>query len=161
MMTLVQTESRYCSNFLSGRAKCSNSRPAKNLGRTSGITLNIQEFTSTWHVFILEQKPWRKIYTLFSMIDSLVSCSDIPGLITELGVTYNATERRIFIDASKRNLRAVLLHNGNRYASGVGHSLYSWEETYENLSILLKNIKYNEHNWLVCGYVKVIGILLL
>ena len=38
--------------------------------------------------------------------------------------------------------------------------LCSWEETYENLSILLKNIKYNEHNWLVCGYLKVIGILL-
>src|SRR6218665_1001970 len=52
MMTLVHTamlqcftESRYCSNFLSGTAKCSNSRPAKNLGRTSGITLEIQEFT--------------------------------------------------------------------------------------------------------------------
>ena len=76
----------YCSNFLPGRSKCSNSRPAKNLGRTSGITLEIKEFTGTWHVFLLVQKPWRRSYMLFSTIGSLVFCSDIPGLITELVV---------------------------------------------------------------------------
>ena len=97
MMILVQTtvlcstKSKLCSNFLSGRAKCSNSRPtcrpAKYLGRTLGITLEIQEFTGTSHVFLLVQKPWRIIGMLFSTNDSLVLCSDIFGLITELGVT--------------------------------------------------------------------------
>jgi len=147
---LCFTESRYCSNFLSGRAKCSNlrPRPAKNLGRTSGITLEIQEFTGTWHVFLLVQKPWRRIYMLFSTIGSLVFCSDIPGLITELVVTYNATDWRIFIDASKRSLKAVtctcILHNDNRYASvPFGHSAVQLKESYENLSIFLKNTKYN------------------
>src|SRR6218665_2356418 len=87
-----------CSNFLSGRAKCSNSRPGppKNLGRTSGITLEIQEFTGTWHFFLLVQKPQRRIYILFSSIDSFVFCSDIHGLITKLGVTCYAIEWRIF-----------------------------------------------------------------
>jgi len=65
--------------------------------------------------------------------------------MTELLVTYNATEWRIFIDASKRSLKAVLLHNGNRYASvPIGHSV-QLKESYENLFMLLKNIKYNEH----------------
>jgi hypothetical protein len=53
----------------------------------------------------------------FSKTESLVFCSDIPGLITKLGVTYNAAESKIFTDASKRSLKAVLLLNGNRYAS--------------------------------------------
>lgn len=96
----------------------------------------------------------------FSKTESLVYCSDIPGLIAKLGVNYNATEWRIFIDSSKRSLKAVLLHNGNRYASvPVGHSV-QLKETYENMAMLLKNIKYNEHQWLVCGDLKVIGILL-
>ena len=96
----------------------------------------------------------------FSTIDSFVSCSDIPGLITELVVAYNATEWRIFIDVSKQSLKAVLLHNGKRYASEpFGHSV-QLKEPYESLSMFLKNIKYNEHERLVCGYLKVIGILL-
>ena len=91
--------------------------------------------------------------------NSLVFCSDIPGSITKLGVNYNATDWRICIDSSKRSLKAVLLHNGNIYASvPVGRSV-QLKETYENMAMLLKNIKYNEHKWLVCGDLKVIGIL--
>jgi len=51
---------------------------------------------------------------LFSKNDSLVFFSVIPGLITELGDTYNEIEWRIIIDASKRSLKGVFLHNGNR-----------------------------------------------
>lgn len=96
----------------------------------------------------------------FSKIESLVFCSDISGLITNLGVTYDATQWRIFIDASKRSLKAVLLHNGNKYASvPVAHSV-QLKETYENMAMLLQSINYDEHKWLVCGDLKVIGILL-
>ena len=82
---------------------------------------------------------------LFSTIDSLVLCSDIPELIIELVVTSNASEWRIFIDASKRSLKAVLLHNGNRYASVPFGHYVQLKESYENVSMFLKNIKYNEH----------------
>jgi len=72
---------------------------------------------------------------LFSTIDSLVFCSDIPGLTTELGVTYNAAEWRIFTDAYVRSLKVVLLRNGKRYYASVpvGHSV-KLKDTYETLS---------------------------
>ena len=41
----------------------------------------------------------------------------------------------------------------------AGHSV-QLKDTYENMSVLLKNIKYNEHKWLVCDDLKVIGVLL-
>ncbi|GFT51491.1 uncharacterized protein TNCV_51141 [Trichonephila clavipes] len=49
---------------------------------------------------------------------------------------YEPDEWRLFIDSSKRSLKAVL-HNGNRYASvPVGHSVHL-KECYENLSLFL------------------------
>ena len=33
-------------------------------------------------------------------------------------------------------------------------------ETYENMRLLLATIKYEEHDWLICGNLKVIAILL-
>ena len=46
------------------------------------------------------------------------------------------------------------------YASvHVGHSVHL-KETYENITMLPNNIKYNEHKWLVCGDLYVIAILL-
>jgi hypothetical protein len=34
------------------------------------------------------------------------------------------------------------------------------KETYENMKILLDSIKYDQHNWLICGDLKVIALLL-
>jgi len=65
-----------------------------------------------------------------------------------------------FIDSCKRSLKAVLLHNGNDLASiPVAHSV-EMNETYDNMKRLLGAIKYDEHNWLICGDLKVIALLL-
>ncbi|KRZ05510.1 hypothetical protein T11_3579 [Trichinella zimbabwensis] len=93
--------------------------------------------------------------------DSVVYCSDISGLMFQLGAEkYVANEWRLFIDSTKKSLKGVLLHNGNVYASvPVVHSV-ALKETYENLEIILQKIKYEEHMWQVCGDFKVLCMLL-
>ena len=64
------------------------------------------------------------------------------------------------IDASKQNLKGVLLHIGNKYAAlPVAHSVHL-KESYDNMALLLQKIKYSDHKWLVCGNLKVVGLLL-
>ncbi len=72
----------------------------------------------------------------FAMSDTICYCSDVEGLMSSLGVEHNTEEWRLFIDSSKTNLKAVLLHNGNKYASvPVGYSIHL-KETYETMSLL-------------------------
>ncbi|GBO21190.1 hypothetical protein AVEN_254870-1 [Araneus ventricosus] len=90
----------------------------------------------------------------------LVYCSDIPGLIANFKVQYKPDEWRLFIDSSKRRLKAVLLHNGHEYTFvPVGHSLHL-KECYENLDFILNKLSYLDHKWAVCGDLKVISMLL-
>jgi len=92
--------------------------------------------------------------------DLLVYCHDISNLFDSLGLQYKSSDWRLFIDASKRSLKAVLLHNSNIYSSvPVCHSVLM-KETYDNLRIILNKLNYNMHEWAICGDLKVIGILL-
>ena len=63
----------------------------------------------------------------------LCYCSDIFVAFNEIGIDYNPADWRLFIDSSVKSLKAVLLHNGNEFASiPVGHSVHMKEE-YEML----------------------------
>ena len=65
-----------------------------------------------------------------------------------------------FLSTHKRNLKAVLLHNSNVLASiPLAHST-KLPESYEALELVLEKIKYHEHEWQICGDLKVIGLLL-
>jgi hypothetical protein len=69
-------------------------------------------------------------------------------------------EWRLFIDSSKRSLKAVLLHNGNYYTSlPIGHSVHL-KESYENLELVLTKIGYTAHDWMIFGDMKVLCMLL-
>jgi len=58
------------------------------------------------------------------------------------------------------SLKAVLLHNSNRYASiPVGHTVHL-KESYENMKVILQAVKYEQHQWQVCGDLKVTCLLL-
>src|SRR5215469_13374988 len=51
--------------------------------------------------------------------------------------------QRLFIDSSKRSLKCVLLHNGNKYGSvPVGHFIKLKEE-YKTIKIVLARLQYN------------------
>ena len=54
----------------------------------------------------------------------LVYCDNVSGLLGELGIpSYNPEEWRLFLNSSKRSLKCVLLHNGNKCRTvPIGHS---------------------------------------
>lgn len=93
--------------------------------------------------------------------DKIVYCNNVNGLMDALKPNvYKDTEWRLFIDSSKRSLKAVLLHNTNYYAPvPIAHST-TMKEGYENLKIILEKVNYNKHKWLLCGDLKVSGMLL-
>lgn len=97
----------------------------------------------------------------FTKEGPLVYCNNIQGLFKQLGLeVYDSNDWRLFIDSSKRSLKGVLLHNGNKFSSvPVAHSVHM-KETYENIDTLLKKVKYNEHQWLICGDLKISGMIL-
>ena len=67
---------------------------------------------------------------------------------------------RQFIDSSKRSLKCVLLHNGNRFASiPIAHSTKLKEE-YDNIKTVLQRICYEEHQWSICVDLKMVNFLL-
>ena len=82
-------------------------------------------------------------------------CTDPKGLVENFGICYDHEEWRIFIDSSKGSLKAVLSHNSNKYASiPVGYSVIM-KESYENLVVRLDSISYKNHNWMICGDLKI------
>jgi hypothetical protein len=77
-----------------------------------------------------------------------------------MDVVYGTSEWRLFIDSSKRGLKGILLHSGNKYISvPVTYSIHL-KEMYENLELVLNKMKYKEHGWLICGDLKILCMLL-
>ena len=96
----------------------------------------------------------------FDTENKLCYCTNIPGLFTSFGLPQNPSDWRLFIDSSKRSLKGVLLRNGNKYPSIlIAHSVYL-KESYDNMELLLEAIKYSEYQWILCGDLKVIGLLM-
>ncbi|GFS69422.1 uncharacterized protein TNCV_3401081 [Trichonephila clavipes] len=90
----------------------------------------------------------------------LVFCNNVPAILEMFKIMYEPEEWRLFIDSSKRSLKAVLLHNGNRYASvPVGHSVHL-KEYYENLEFILNKLSYSDRKGTICGDLKIISMLL-
>jgi len=73
---------------------------------------------------------------------------------------YSSEQWRLFTDASKTSLKAVLLHNGNNLPSiSVAYAL-STKEMYTTMSNILAEVRYKKYQWEVCGDFKVIAALL-
>ncbi len=105
------------------------------------------------------EREFRPFFTV-DEAKSLVYCNNIAGLIESLGVKYDATEWRLFIDSSTRSLKAVLLNIGNMLSSiPIGHSV-ELDESHQTMECLLSALKYNNHKWLICADLKVVGRIL-
>lgn len=103
----------------------------------------------------------KNLLPFFSEEDDFVFCNNISGLMAAMGLqNYNSNEWRLFIDSSKRSLKCVLLHNGNKLGSlPIAHSTKVKEE-YPTISLVLEKIKYIEHNWVICVDLKMVNFLL-
>ncbi|GBM86163.1 hypothetical protein AVEN_48177-1 [Araneus ventricosus] len=96
----------------------------------------------------------------FAEKEDIVYCCDVNGIFGQaLGHEHNPAEWRMFIDSSKRSLKAVLLHIGNVYPSVPVAYSTNTKETYEVMSAILKLIEFTVFKWNICGNLKVIGIL--
>lgn len=97
--------------------------------------------------------------SFFTKDGDLVFCNNAEGLLQELGFPERSEEWRLFIDSSKISLKAVLLHNGNKYPSvPVAHAT-NMKETYENMKLLLDKIRYSQYSWNICADLKVVAML--
>ena len=97
----------------------------------------------------------------FQFDGQLVYCTDVEGLLLVMGLSlYRSNDWRLFIDSSKRNLKCVLLHNGNLYGSiPIEHSV-TLKENYENIKVVLERLKYCVHQWFICVDLKMVNFLL-
>lgn len=97
----------------------------------------------------------------FSYQNDLVFCQDVKGLMSNMGLQqYTPYDWRLFIDSSKRSLKSVLLHNGNKFGSiPIAYST-KLKEAYANISTVIEKIKYHEHNWQICVDFKMVNFLL-
>ena len=101
-----------------------------------------------------------KFRKYFLAEEELVYCCNIVGLINEMGIEYDPTEWRLFIDSSMRILKVVVLHNGNQPIGSIpiGYSI-AMNGTYANMKIVLDKIGYYQQNWKMCGDLKVLKVL--
>ena len=109
---------------------------------------------------IFYRKREEELLKYFTSKDGLVFCNDMHHLLLDLGLREYKPEWRLFIDSSKRRLKCVLLHNGNKFGSiPIGHSV-TLKEKYENTKLLLNKLKYHEHRELICVDFKMVKYLL-
>ncbi|GBN45149.1 hypothetical protein AVEN_62806-1 [Araneus ventricosus] len=114
----------------------------------------------TWNFILLVQAPREGIHAVFLQRGKLVFCNDDQGLKKCFDIESFPSEWRLFIDSSKTSLKAVLLPNGNSFTSlPLGHSV-PLEENYNDLSMNLEKINYQEYRWMVCGEFKMLTMLL-
>ena len=108
------------------------------------------------------RKRHEDISKFFSMEGPLCYCNDPKALMMVMcspGI-YDPASWRLFIDSGKDSLKSVLLHNGNTLPSvPLAHGA-KMPETYETMENLLSKLSYSQHQWNICGDLKVIGLLL-
>lgn len=106
-----------------------------------------------------QRKRHERFSQYFTLKKQLCYCHNVKGLFEEIGFPYDPINWRLFIDSSCKSLKAVLLHNGNKYPSiPIAHSAHL-KEDYANVKHVLQVINYEEHQWDVIGDFKMITFL--
>lgn len=106
------------------------------------------------HVTVYRNRN-QAILPFFKKENEMCFCDDIPGLFEVMNTPYDRNEWRLFIDGSKYSLKAALVHNGNKKPTiPIAHAVQT-KESYDAVRNILTRIKYNDHQWKVCGDLKV------
>ncbi|KAL6467649.1 hypothetical protein MHYP_G00233260 [Metynnis hypsauchen] len=147
-----------------------NQKDLNDLIRDLGLTKSNAELLTSrlkqWNLLdesvqVTAQRKHHQVFsTFFSHQDGLCFCNNVAGLFEAIGITCNPNEWRLFIDSSCKSLKAMLLHNGNKYPSlPVAHSVHLKEE-YTSVKMLLGALKYDEYGWEVIGDFKMVSFLM-
>ncbi|UYV61959.1 hypothetical protein LAZ67_1007169 [Cordylochernes scorpioides] len=102
----------------------------------------------------LLRKGQDEFQDFFSQENDLVYCNDVVNLMEALGHDHDTEQWRLFVDSSKISLKAVLLHNGNKFLSVPLAHASNMKETYEHMKLLLKKIEYERYGWKICSDLK-------
>lgn len=96
----------------------------------------------------------------FNKENCICYCVNVGGLIGHLGMKYNSSDWRLFIDGSTDSLKACLLHNGNELPSiPLAHSV-DWKESRESIKEILSVVNYEQYGWNICCDLKVVSMLM-
>ena len=107
----------------------------------------------------LYRKRQANITSYFSMYGNLLYCNDVCGLMEELQVRQVSDQWRLYIAYSKFSLKAVLLHNGNKFPTVAFVHAVHMQETYASIQRFLEKICYEDHQWNTCADLKVVALL--
>ena len=129
-----------------------NQKDLNDLIRDLGLTKSNAELLTSrlkqWNLLddsvqITEQRKWHQSFSsFFTMQNAIWFCNNVSGLFYSIGIPCIPSEWRLFIDSSLKSLKAVLLHNGNKYPSlRLAHSVHL-KETYKNVKTVLNALKY-------------------
>ena len=147
-----------------------NQKDLNDLIRDLGLTKSNAELLTSrlkqWNLLdesvqVADQRKRHQAFsTFFTYQDGLCFCHNVTSLFEAIGIACNQNEWRLFIDSSSKSLKAVLLHNGNKYPSlPLAHSVHL-KEDYNSIKTLLKALKYDEYGWEVIGDFKMVAFLM-
>lgn len=71
-----------------------------------------------------------------------------------------AYEYKLFIDSSKVNLKAVLLHSGNEKLSIPLCHAVGMKQTCQSMELIINGVLYSNHKSNICGDLRVISLIL-
>ena len=102
----------------------------------------------------------KSLSSYYAITNDICYCTNVDGLMNDLGYEHNPADWRLFIDSRKTSLKAVLLHNGNcKLSIPVVHNT-SRKETYNTIKVLLAQLNYPKFTWKICSDLKVVFLLL-
>jgi hypothetical protein len=93
----------------------------------------------------------------FSQDGNLVYCCNIPGLTQKFGVEYKVNEWRLSLTFQKK-LKSCPFAQRQQLRFITYRPLST---PYENLELVLTKIRYTAHDWMICGDLNVLCILLV
>ncbi|KAI8116178.1 hypothetical protein CVS40_11714 [Lucilia cuprina] len=99
-------------------------------------------------------------YFMLSEDATYAYCQDVPALMKEMGIcNYNPTSWRLFIDASTRSLKVVLLFEDNSIKPVPLMYAIGMKESHDTMKLILSRINYDKHNWRVNCDFKLLSLL--
>ena len=102
----------------------------------------------------------QELEQFFEIVGYFTYCKDIDGLMDAMHMRHSPEQWRLFIDASKTSLKAVLLHNGNKLPSIPVAYAPSINTTYTTINNIVVKVDYKKYQWEFCCDFKVIALLL-
>ncbi|XP_051563221.1 uncharacterized protein LOC127446368 [Myxocyprinus asiaticus] len=134
-----------------------NQKDLNDLIRDLGLTKSSAELLTSrlkqWNLLdesvqVADQRKRHQPFSsFFTRQDGLCFCHKVTSLFKAIGIACNQNEWCLFIDSSSRSLKAVLLHNGNKYPSlPLAHSVHL-KQDYNSIKIFLDALKYDEYIW--------------